>query len=234
MFLKNLFGSKFAEYDNLTKTWEDIRNSTKTLIDGDEKAYSKAFSRFVKTQASNATPLTTIKENGLAQVKAMQSLFEATKSTSAGLQDLKILNDQINKSLTELNKLKNEEKKAISAAEAANTNLEKAKVKGATADIAKNEQKLAMANSKSEASSKAVEAHQSKHDEASVKYRQDFIQKLLEHISVVVDAKINELNELVPLSQEISAAAAQIQHYDDKAIAKLEETLQELENETIE
>ena len=144
------------------------------------------------------------------------------------------MNDQITKALSDLNNLKNQEKKAIAAAEAANTNLEKSKVKGATNDIAKNEQKVALANSKSEASTKAVEDSQLKYDESHAKYRQEFIQKLLDQISKVVEAKINEINELVPLSQEISAAAAQIQPYEDKAIAKLEETLQELEKETIE
>lgn len=233
-FFKNLFGPKFPEFTDLTKTWDEIRDATKNIIENDDKAYGKTFHRFIKTQSSNATPLTTIKENGAAQVKAMQTLFDNTKSITTDLHDLKILNDQISKSLSDLNSLKDQEKKAIAAAESANTNLEKSKLKGASNDIAKNEQKVALANSKSEASTKAVEESQAKYDEAHQKYRQEFIQKLLEHISTVVDAKINEINELVPLSQEITAAAAQIQHYDDKAIAKLEETLQELENETIE
>lgn len=234
IMFKNLFGPKFVEYANLTKTWDELRDASKNIIENDKKAYDKAFHRFIKTQSSNATPLTTIKENGSAQVKAMQTLFENTNSIKNDLHDLQILNDQITKSLSDLNKLKNQEKKAIADAESANTNLEKSKLKGATADIAKNEQKVALANSKSEASTKAVEESQAKYDEAQLKYRQEFIQKLLEHISTVVEAKINEINELIPLSQEITAAAGQIQHYDDKAIAKLEETLQELENETIE
>ncbi|KAK8841115.1 hypothetical protein M9Y10_027315 [Tritrichomonas musculus] len=231
---RNLFGPKFAEYAAFLHTWEDVRNNCKLIIDNDEKAYSKAFNHFVKTQSSNSTPLTTIKENGLAQVKAMQTLFEATKGTSTSLHDLQLMNDKINKTFSELNNLKNAEKKAISAAEAANLNLEKSKLKNAPNEVSKNEQKFAAAQSKSESATKAVEDFQSRYDVETVKYRQEFIQKLLEIISSVVEAKINEINELIPLSQEITAAAAQIQQNEDKANAKLEEALQELEKETIE
>lgn len=232
-FFNNLFGVKFPDYESFCETFDELRLNALDIIDNSTTAYSQRFTNFIKSQPDNEISLTTIQENGKTQIRSMRHLFNTASSLPSELQILKTLHSRINEIQNEFQSAQNNEKKARNDDNIAQLNLEKAKGRGQPTEISRMEQKAALSNSKLSQAIKNVEEKKKSYDRSRFEYSKDFVGILLRTLQKSTNEKINELNELIPISQEIISAASQIQEYKDPATEILQKKLLELDSVTI-
>lgn len=78
--------------------------------------------------------------------------------------------------------------------------------------------KLKIAEKNLESAYQLFEKNQSRYKQCLNEYRKDFTSNLILHLIEITDEKINEINNLIPVAEEITVAAAQIQIPEDKSI----------------
>jgi hypothetical protein len=232
---KNIIGSKFKEYSDFVEAIERLRGHGLGIIDSDGKAFDDGFDRFCRSQASTVSPgVTAVARAGKAQTVAMQNLFTKTAGLEHDLSALKRLHENLGKHLSALHSAQELAKKSRSSADRAQEGLTRAEVKGIEAEVQRIRKHLTDAQAKAEDASRAANTCQLAYTQHAIDYKLDFADTFANLLIPVVDAKLEELNELATQAKEFIKATEQISDYEDSCIARLKQRLQELEYQVVE
>ena len=230
--LRSLFKGKFPEYSEFETALENLRGHGLAICDSVGKAFTPSFDNFCDRQAASVKPgMTKIGAQGKLQVKALQHLFTAMAELPSQMSILRDMNIGMQKELSELhaaqdqaNKSKSEEQKAVEA-------VQRATYRGSEQEKAKCEQRLNTLKEKRKQDEEAVEQLQQKFQGYQSEYRQNFTNHMAKNLTTAIDCKLKELEELSAIAQEIVDAATKISEYTDASVPRLQQKLDELEQQ---
>ena len=233
-FFKNLFRPKFQQYNEFIDSFDNIRGNGVAIIDGKNLAYEKSFDFYIKSQRHNNEQLENIKKISNDEIRSMRHLFSSVSASSKDFEELRVLNENLQKTQSALTTAVNELNKAKANHARAEDNLAKARAKNLPTQIQTWENNTNIANQNVQAAERAVQLAKERLGSTQTDYSKEFIAKLSETLDKLCEQKMTELDELIPIAEALETAGNEINDFEDGAIKRLEEKLEQLEKEVIE
>ena len=232
---KLIKGNKFTEFSSFIQAFDELRCSGLNIIDANISAFSDLYEAFVNHQPDdfNLILKSIITESSSIQSSYRHMFLNVSKFPDDAVY-LKELNEDYQKKAANVKALEKAAAKERENAIKAEESLEKANRNGDELVIEKLEQKCKEARKKAEYETDRAERENLVFAEEEVSYRKKFTEKLMNMIIEMIDMKLQECSEIKSAANNIIELSSQFVEYDDDALPRLDNLLEELEKMNVE